>query len=499
MSSNDDTTRMHTMRTLIMFVARAFYDTRYVVVLDQLAKHEVLKDDELAARCGLNNKDLSKLTTRLIADGLITVYRQNTSRTGETMARIVSKGFYYIDQANFCNIVKWRVAEMRRRIDAKLRNELAQQGYVCPVCRKTFEPLDAIHLSRGDGFYCDDCGTELIDNSNKEDQAGKANRLQRFNKQTEKIVDGLKRSEEMVMPKVDIVDWIKKHPTITTPANGEPKQEDGLAVAGVKSITQKQVYEVVLTADDTEERAAKKAREQAASARKVQNAMPSWHTRSTVTGDLTSFGLQNADAEASASAGAYSGAESKPAVDHEVQKASIAEYYAKLEAESQANSPMDTDNAYDYDGLRPGGSSRSSALAVPMAGLTVDRAHISSPLKRKVDFEPDPDDVPRSTKHSRNTSYQSSPASDMAPTPLLRSESRDTNASSNTSPGSSTTGGWRDKGAGIAIVVDDKRSRDPIVFVNGVATPLSQVTDEHHELMTPEEYEKYAELLMGDG
>jgi len=29
------------MRSLIMFVARAFYDTRYVVVLDQLAKHEV--------------------------------------------------------------------------------------------------------------------------------------------------------------------------------------------------------------------------------------------------------------------------------------------------------------------------------------------------------------------------------------------------------------------------------------------------------------------------
>jgi len=39
-----------------------------------------------------------------------------------------------------------------------------------------------------------------------------------------------------------------------------------------------------LTADDTEERAAKQAREKEASKRKVQNAMPSWHTRSTVTG-----------------------------------------------------------------------------------------------------------------------------------------------------------------------------------------------------------------------
>ncbi|KAG8889855.1 hypothetical protein FRB98_002208 [Tulasnella sp. 332] len=412
------------------------------------------------------------------------------------MARIVSKGFYYIDHANFCNIVKWRVAEMRRRIDAKLRNELAEQGYLCPGCKKTFEPLDAAHLLRGDGFYCDDCGTELIDNSNAEDRAGKANRLQRFNKQTEKIIDGLKRSEEMIMAKVDIVDWIKKHPTITTPANGETKQEEGLAVAGVKSITQKQVYEVVLTADDTEERAAKKAREKEASKRKVQNAMPSWHTRSTVTGDLTSFGLQNADAEAAASSDMYTAGESKPVVDREVEKASIEEYYAKLEAESHAASPMDTDNTYNSDPLRPSGSSQSSTLTVPIASLGVDRTYSSSSLKRKVEFEPDVEDGPRSAKQSRSTSYQSSPPSDMAPTPLLHSDSKGTNGSSNTSPGSSTTG-WRDKGGGAGGANEKADPSDPMVFVNGVPMPASQVTDEHHELMTPEEYEKFVELMMG--
>ena len=35
--------------------------------------------------------------------------------------------------------------------------------------------------------------------------------------------------------------------------------------------------------------------------------------------------------------------------------------------------------------------------------------------------------------------------------------------------------------------------------VEGKGIPFSQVTEEHQELMTPDEYEKYALLLMGDG
>jgi len=213
---------------------------------------------------------------------------------------------------------------------------------------------------------------------------------------------------------------------------------------------------------------------------------------------LTSFGLQNADAEAAASSDMYTGGESKPVVDREVEKASIEEYYAKLEAETQAASPMDTDNTYDYDASRPSGSSRPSTLTVPMAslGVGVDRTYSSSSLKRKVEFEPDLDDAPRSAKQSRSTSYQSSPPSDMAPTPLLRTDSKGTNGSSSTSPGSSTTGWW-DKGGGAAGPNAGADPSDPIVFVNGAPMPSSQVTDEHHDLMTPEEYEKYVELMMG--
>jgi transcription initiation factor TFIIE subunit alpha len=36
---------------------------------------------------------------------------------------------------------------------------------------------------------------------------------------------------------------------------------------------------------------------------------------------------------------------------------------------------------------------------------------------------------------------------------------------------------------------------DPIVYVNGNPIPFSEVTEEHHEMMTPEEYTAYFEVM----
>lgn len=95
-----------------------------------------LKDDDLAGRMGLQLKELNKVTIVLENDRLIRVcvkgffievillnrcsHRQNELKEGAQ--RSVGRQYYYIDYQQFCNVVKWRVAEMRRRIDSTLRN-----------------------------------------------------------------------------------------------------------------------------------------------------------------------------------------------------------------------------------------------------------------------------------------------------------------------------------------------------------------------------------------
>jgi hypothetical protein len=47
-------------------------------------------------------------------------YRRNELKEGAM--RAVGRQYFYIDYKHFCDVVKWRVAEMRRLIDKDLRN-----------------------------------------------------------------------------------------------------------------------------------------------------------------------------------------------------------------------------------------------------------------------------------------------------------------------------------------------------------------------------------------
>lgn len=81
--------------------------------------------------------------------------------------------------------------------------ELDSQGFVCPLCKKSFTHLDAGMLM--DPFKnvlaCDVCGTEVINNENEEEVKGSRDRMQRLVEQTRTIVDLLKKMEEVVLPK----------------------------------------------------------------------------------------------------------------------------------------------------------------------------------------------------------------------------------------------------------------------------------------------------------
>ena len=127
-------------------------------------------------------------------------YRQNELKEGAQ--RSVGRQYFYIDYQSFCNVVKWRMAEMRRIIDKGLRNELDSKGYICTQCRKTFQALEAdrlIDFMTGT-FNCDVCSAELVDNENAENVIGSQDRMQRFNRQMRFILEGLRKTEDIVLP-----------------------------------------------------------------------------------------------------------------------------------------------------------------------------------------------------------------------------------------------------------------------------------------------------------
>jgi len=496
---------------LVQHVTRAFYDPRYIVVMDQLARHQVLKDDDLAGRVGLQVKELNKLMATLEKDGLIQAHRQNELKEGAQ--RSVGRQYFYVDYKRFCNVVKWRVAAMHREIDTGLRNQLDNKGYICPLCNRSYTPLDAdkiADLERGI-FICEDCGTELVDNENAENVRGSQDRMQRFNHQMRFIREGLRKSEEMVMPHFEISQYITKHFALDAAAqkaSGEPGH--GLKVAGsTGERRQEDGIGIVLTTDKDEE-TVRRERDEEAAAKRQQNIMPAWHLKSTISGDLTALGIkENAQIVATqvpspsslnldeslkglgkvmrssslnpqggAGAGEGGGEEADEDVKPEVKEGNEADYYDQYYASLAASAAPSTQHT------------PSGEFSV-LGDFEEDR-------KPNIEYL---DALNEYNKRSRSVEDEGGEA-----------ERKQARVGAGVG---AATDGWghgqgQENGNGAELLspstngVESSETMnaedviaedDPIVYVDGKPMPFSQVGEEHHDLMTADEYAAYFEIF----
>ncbi|KAL1732164.1 TFIIE alpha subunit-domain-containing protein [Schizophyllum commune] len=260
------------LKRLVQYVARTFYEPKHIVLLDLLVRNPVIKDDELAGMMDMKLKDVQKIAADLANASLVKLHRQNELKDGAVRAS--PKTYYYIDYIHFCNVVKWRVWRMQKRIDSSTRN--------------------VIDFMSGE-LICEACKGPVIEYEGAGAEGGNT-RLQRFNQQIHLITSGLRKVDEAgVLPAFDVVAHVKAAHVDTQRGKNEPGA--GLRIAGEGgSRTQEAAVGVVLAAEG-DEAAARAARDAAADARRQQNALPAWHLRSTVSGGLTALGIREQERE----------------------------------------------------------------------------------------------------------------------------------------------------------------------------------------------------------
>ncbi|KAF7365362.1 HTH TFE/IIEalpha-type domain-containing protein [Mycena venus] len=484
-----------TLRLLVQHVSRAFYEPKYTIIMDQLARHTVLKDDDLAGRMGLQPKELNKVIATLSNDRLVQIYRQNELREGAQ--RATAKQYYYIDYEHFCNVVKWRIARMRKQIDTKGRNELDNKGYICPQCKTSYTPLDVDKLMDMtlNALICEICRAEVVDNEDAECVLGSKDRMQRFNHQMRFIRAGLQKSEDMMLPAFDVAMWVKSHqPDSEKKDNAEAGP--GLKIAGADGVKREDDGIGVLISSDKDEATRRRERDEQAQAKRQQNTLPEWHRVSTVSGHMTALGNEeqaraNKDASGAPLPGSSSSNDDilrglgvvgvgsgkgkdrrpimstvdkdvKPVIDHNAQYWD--QYYASLENSAQATPT----------GLSAPGSSDFGDFG----------ADDEEDIKPSVEYL---DSLNEYRKRSRSH------------------EGADT---ANKVPKVEDFGSVAAHLNGAAVAVADvpmeeqpaeEPREDPIVYVNGNPMPYSQVTEAEHDLMTPEEYTAFFQIMQEMG
>ena len=188
--------------------------------------------------------------------------------------------------------------------------ELDNKGYICPQCKQSYSTLDADRLFdfTQNIMICEICHAEVIDNENAENVQGSKDRMQRFNYQMRFIREGLQKSESMVLPayvphyhankitdphqhSFDVVTWVKNN--FGDPEKQKAAQQGpGLKIAGSDATKKEEDGIGVMITMDKDETTRKMERDAEAEAKRQQNVMPSWHLKSTITGDLTALGVQ---------------------------------------------------------------------------------------------------------------------------------------------------------------------------------------------------------------
>ena len=89
----------------------------------------------------------------------------------------------------------------------------------------------------------------------------------------------------------DVAIWVKKH-IIDVERAKAAAQSGGLKIAGASGDGKHEDTIGIVLSVDKDEATQKAERDKEAAAKRMQNQMPSWHLKSTISGDLTALGIK---------------------------------------------------------------------------------------------------------------------------------------------------------------------------------------------------------------
>ncbi|KAI0124425.1 TFIIE alpha subunit [Xylariales sp. AK1849] len=282
---------MDLAQTLVRSVVRAFYDprqmdARHIVIIDALITHSALRDDDLSYLMSQNSKDLHKICGRLQEDRFIRRHTRSEMREGQQ--RPSTRIYYYIDYRQAIDAIKWRVYNLDKSVQGNAVPAAEKKEYFCNICKSEWTVMEVLDNPGRLGFNCHRCGSLLV--HDPERQSGGHEQSTRLNNQLKFITDLLPQIDSKPIPDVTFEDAIRvaKKPvrdatnqvaaSVVVEDSAKPTAVRGMVDTGPKSIA------INITASDGPSEAEKEAERARKDKIAEQNALPEWHTTSTVTG-----------------------------------------------------------------------------------------------------------------------------------------------------------------------------------------------------------------------
>lgn len=201
-----------------------------------------------------------------------------------------NRTWYYINYRHSIDAIKWRVYTIDKDVQGTTERTSEKKEYVCSFCKAEWSPLEVLDSHGPNGFLCHRCGHVLTFEADR--NAGGHEQSTRLNDQFKFISELLQKIDNVHIPECDFDRALAKarpvvrdatHQVAATTAMdlgmNRPMAVKGLTNTGPQSISVN--ISTVEGASEAEKEAEIARREKLA----AQNALPSWMSNSTVTGD----------------------------------------------------------------------------------------------------------------------------------------------------------------------------------------------------------------------
>ncbi|EAZ63074.1 large subunit of transcription factor tfIIE [Scheffersomyces stipitis CBS 6054] len=285
------------VKSLLRFVTRGFYSVPYVLIMDAVIKHSVLSEDDLIHLLSIKRKELRSLCNKLVDDRLLVNHIQkeesgqpNGQPNGQP--KFVTRTYFFIHVTEAIDSIKWKVHYIVNQLKQEMSHFGNPQGYACPRCGKKVSQLDAISLLSEDKteFLCDVCGGTLVEDDSSQQATLRQEKLEKLMFQVDPIINYLKKIDESNIQDNDFeTALIQAIPaqststasyTISNRISSRSRSNMSSSLQNAASKSQATLH-VSITANDENyerEQMEKERRRQ----KLEQNALPSWHSNSTV-------------------------------------------------------------------------------------------------------------------------------------------------------------------------------------------------------------------------
>jgi transcription initiation factor TFIIE subunit alpha len=286
--------QMEKAKQLVRMIARAFYSTEEVIIIDALVVyHGALNVDEfktIFTGTGRGQKEIMKHLATLKEGWLVSAYARQEMKVHSQKQTAVE--YWYIDYPRAIDATKYKIVVLQERCAQQDKPTTEKKEFVCPQCNSEWTALEAMDhpdpQNRGSGFLCNRCNHLLDQRVVKTDKDSDDNsKLARFNKIMKPFMDLLREIDEEPFPEItgETAYHERKPMPKATSADPLDNKEETIHIRPADVVGEQPVMEDVEFEMTTEQESNAVARAAEAEKRKRiadQNMLPAWHTESTV-------------------------------------------------------------------------------------------------------------------------------------------------------------------------------------------------------------------------